>query len=64
MKLTQKKKRKEDLLDEAVDGASVRGEIGGVLVGGDEEAEEIVGELGRHVVDVNPKRHAEWVVRI
>jgi len=47
-----------------VNGASVGGEIGGVSVGLFEEPEQIVGELGGHVVDVNPKGKGERVVRI
>ena len=51
-------------MDEAVDGAAIRGEIGGVFVGIPEEPEQIVGELARHVVHVNPKGKAHGVVRI
>ena len=47
-----------------MDGAPIGGEIGGVSVGVAEEQEQIVGELGRHVVHVNPDRHAQRVVRI
>lgn len=43
------------LFDETVNGAAVRGEIGGVSVSVFEEPKQIVGEFARHVVDVNPK---------
>lgn len=52
------------LLDEAVNGAAIGGEIEGVLVGVPEEPEQIVGELSRHVVDINLDRHTQWVVGI
>lgn len=47
-----------------MDGAAIGGEIGGVSEGFPEEQEQIVGELGRHIVDVNPDRHGHRVVRI
>lgn len=47
-----------------MDGAAIGGEIGGVLVGVPEEPEQIVGELGRHIVDVNLDRHAQRIVRV
>jgi len=53
-----------NLFDETVNGTSIGGEIGGVSVGLLEEPEQIVGELGGHVVDVNPKGKGERVVRI
>lgn len=52
------------LFDEAVNGAAIRGEIGGLPVRVSEEPEEIVGEFGGHVVDVNPNGQAERVVGI
>ena len=52
------------LFDETVNGTSIRGEIGGVSVGVFEEPEQIVGEFGGHVVDVNPKGKGHRVVRI
>jgi len=53
-----------NLFNETVNGTSIRGEIGGVSVSVFEEPEQIVGEFGGHVVDVNPKGKGHRVVRI
>lgn len=44
------------LLDEPVHGAPVGGEVVRLAVGVPEEPEQIVGELARHLVDVDPER--------
>lgn len=47
-----------------MDGAAIGGEIGGVSVRVPEQPEQIVGELARHLVHVNPNRRSEGVVRV
>lgn len=57
-------KKDEDLLDQAMHGASIGGEIRGLLVSLPKQREQIVGEFAGHFVDVHPKRQIERVVRI
>lgn len=52
------------LLDEAMHGASIGGEIRGLLVSAPKQREQIVGEFAGHLVDVHPERQIERVVRI
>ena len=47
-----------------MDGAAIGGEIGGVSVRVPEQPEQIVGELARHLVHVNPNRRSQGVVRV
>jgi hypothetical protein len=47
-----------------VNGATIRGEIGGISIGVSKEPEQIIGEFWRHVIDVNPKGKRNRVIGI
>lgn len=51
-------------MDKAVNGAAVRGEIEGISVGVVEEPEQVVSELSRHLVNINPNRGGREGMRV